>query len=142
MWSGHSNFGKSRADIGSMVRAMQHTGKADNQMAEVWATALWCKVGQHSFDPDDPDKHSFAETRTVQRLTGNSYGSPVYQDQEEQTGRITVCGPCYAKTRPFQQSPQAIPPGVDKQTYTEYLESQAGLRQDTLSDQLPNDFPG
>lgn len=135
-WQGHRNFGKVRyfGDVPeSLIKAM--TG--DNTVPDTWAVALWCKVGSHPFDPDDPDKHSFTETRPVRRLTGNSYGSPVYQDQNEETGRITVCGPCYAKQQPFRQTP-AIPPGADPETYTEWLEEKAGLKQDTL----PNDFPG
>lgn len=64
--------------------------------------ALWCKVGQHPFDPDDPDKQMFTQTRTVSRRVGNSYGSDVIQDREEVTETIGMCGPCYRKQNPFQ----------------------------------------
>lgn len=90
---------------------------------DTWTTALWCKIGSHAFDPDDPDKHSYTETKPVRRITGNSYGQPVYQDEYEMTKTITICGPCYAKQTPFQTTTPEIPAGVDKQTYTEYLES-------------------
>ena len=90
---------------------------------DTWTVALWCKIGGHSFDPDDPDKHSYTETRQVPKYRGNSYGAPVYQDETEVTKTITICGPCYAKQQPFQSNKPEIPAGVDPQTYTEYLES-------------------
>lgn len=95
-------------------------------MPEQWPVALWCKVGGHAFDPDDPDKHVYTETGSVRRQTGNSYGQPVYQTEPIETSRIAMCGPCWIKQRPFQ-SPTAIPPGADKETYTEYLEHEAGI---------------
>ena len=128
-WRGHSNYGKVRVigDVGTLVRVATSNEKDvySNQM-ETWTQALWCDVGEHPFSSKDPDKHSFGETRNVSRLTGNSYGQPVYQDQVEETDRITICGPCYAKQRPFQKLSE-IPPGVDKKTYTRYLEEQAGM---------------
>jgi hypothetical protein len=123
IWAGHHNFGNTQATMG-----VKH-------MSDTWTHALWCDVGEHPFGSKDPDKHSFAETRTIQRLTGNSYGNPVYQDQEEETDRITICGPCFIKQRPFQKSPAQIPAGVDRETYTQWLEEKAGLNdQPTLDD--------
>jgi hypothetical protein len=90
---------------------------------DTWTVALWCKVGGHAFDPDDPDKHSYTETKTVRVQTGNSYGNAVYQDQQQVASTITMCGSCYNKQRPFQENKPEIPAGVDPQTYVEYLES-------------------
>jgi hypothetical protein len=99
--------------------------------------ALWCKVGQHPFDPDDPEKQMFTQTRTVPQYTGQSYGGAVYQDRTEVTQTIGMCGPCYRKQNPFQPSEtKEIPDHYDRE-YTEKLEKDLGVEDDTVTKPRP-----
>jgi hypothetical protein len=122
-WAGHRNFGKREEFL--FVTPSELEPKRGRSKMDTWTVALWCDVGTHAFSPSDPDKHSYTETKQVQKYRGNSYGAAVYQDETEVTATITMCGPCYKKSRPFQTdaTPAQIPAGVDPQTYTEYLES-------------------
>ena len=77
-------------------------------------STLWCDIddpdtnahGQsgHSFSSADPDKHHFSETKTVRARTGDYYGSPTYQDRQEVTTEIDMCGYHWRKSNPFQQA--------------------------------------
>lgn len=73
--------------------------------------SLWCDIddpetnafGQsgHAFSSKDPDKRHFAQTQTVSVHTGNSYGSPTYQDRQEVTEELDMCGYHWRKSNPF-----------------------------------------
>jgi hypothetical protein len=71
------------------------------------STALWCDKGDHSFSAKDPDKQHFSQTQTVSVNTGNSYGRATYQDRQEITEELDICGPCWKKTNPFQPQEEA-----------------------------------
>lgn len=56
----------------------------------------------HAFPDSDPDRRHFEETKPVRRKTGNSYGQSVYQDQDEVTTVIEMCGYHWSKVNPFR----------------------------------------
>lgn len=70
--------------------------------------ALWCDVGNHAFSEKDPDKEHYTKTAKKKLMTGNSYGSPVYQEQEQATEEIDICGPCVAKQGLFQDQTDKV----------------------------------
>lgn len=57
--------------------------------------ALWCDKSDHAFSSKDPERQHFAQTQTVPVATGNSYGTPTYQDRMQVTEEIDICGPCW-----------------------------------------------
>lgn len=58
--------------------------------------SLWCEFGGwengHSFSSKDPDYQVYRQTRKVPVPTGNSFGRTTYQDREEVTDTIVICG--------------------------------------------------
>lgn len=80
---------------------------------------LWCNTDDpetnaphqigHSFPDSDPDRRKFEETKVITLKTGNSYGNPVYQDHDEVTTTINMCGYHWSKLDPFraQATPKA-----------------------------------
>lgn len=81
--------------------------------------ASWCDIddsetnikGQvgHPMSTKDPDRQHFTQTATVRNPTGNNYGTPTYQDQQEVTQVLDICGYHWRKQNPFaQQEPTAI----------------------------------
>ena len=48
------------------------------------------------------DRKHFAQTQMVPNLTGNSFGRPTYQDREEITEELDMCGYHWRKQNPFQ----------------------------------------
>lgn len=82
------------------------------------SNALWCDIndpetnvkGQigHSFSDRDEDMQHFRNTHTVKVPTGNSYGRATYQDREEITTEMHVCGYHWRKQNPFDTQPAAI----------------------------------
>lgn len=102
------------------------------------SNALWCDIddpdtnamGQtgHSFSAKDPDKRHFAQTASVPVETGNSYGRPTYQQREEITDELDMCGYHWRKQNPFlaRNTPE-IPAGPTLQDLEEKNEDwQAG----------------
>jgi acetone carboxylase gamma subunit len=67
---------------------------------------LWCDTGDHAFSVKDRNRQHFVNTHEVPVLTGNSYGRPTYQDRQEVTEEIDICGPHWLKQNPFQ-TPEA-----------------------------------
>lgn len=75
------------------------------------STALWCDIddpetnalGQigHSFSQKDVDRRHFAQTAQVEVQTGNSYGNPTYQNRQEVTDELDMCGYHWRKQNPF-----------------------------------------
>lgn len=73
---------------------------------------LWCDVddpetnviGQigHSFSSKDPKRRHYEQTIPVQVPTGNSYGQTTYQERQEVTEVLDMCGYHWEKTNPFQ----------------------------------------
>lgn len=78
---------------------------------------LWCTVNDpetnlvhqigHPFPANDPDRRHFAQTEMVNVLTGNSYGRPTYQQQEQITEEVDICG--YHGKRDFFGAKKEIP---------------------------------
>lgn len=75
----------------------------------------WCDIddketnvkGQvgHPMSTKDPDRQHFTKTQNVPRFTGNNYGTPTYQDSQEVTEVLDICGHHWRKQNPFQQAP-------------------------------------
>jgi hypothetical protein len=92
---------------------------AERRREEMTGIALWCSVGEHAFGSQDRKRATF----TIDSFDEET-GAPIKEQH-------LMCGPCAAKRRGlFQQAPKpaAIPSGVDKQEYTEFLEWKNGLR--------------
>ncbi len=66
------------------------------------SVALWCDKGQHAFSEKDENRQHFTQTKKVDVLTGNSYGQPTYQQRQEVTEELDICGPCWAKGNDFE----------------------------------------
>lgn len=64
--------------------------------------ASWCNINDketnapfqigHSFNGDDEDREHFTKTRLVNVETGNSYGRKTYQERQEITETLDMCG--------------------------------------------------
>lgn len=63
--------------------------------------AIWCDKGAHAFSEKDEERQHFTQTRTVKLHTGNSYGNDTYQDRQQVTDEIDICGPCWKSANPF-----------------------------------------
>src|SRR5277367_5564157 len=79
--------------------------------------AAWCNINDketnakfqvgHSFNADDEDREHFTKTRTVNVETGNSYGRKTYQERQEVTETLDMCGYHSRKQAGlFQNDPQ------------------------------------
>jgi hypothetical protein len=76
--------------------------------------SLWCEFGGwengHPFSSKDPDYQTMRQTRKIQRPTGNSYGITTYQDREEVTDTIIICGRHIQEmTRSFRSDTPNVP---------------------------------
>ena len=81
--------------------------------------SMWCNIndpetnvkGQvgHAFSDADPDAQQYRQTRKVKTATGNSYGQTTYQDREEVTTVIDMCGYHVRKQMPFQADNELAP---------------------------------
>jgi hypothetical protein len=94
-----------------------------NEVQSSMTDASWCNIndpetnviGQegHAFNSEDPDAQRFTQTRRVNVPTGDSYGRPTYQERQEVTEVINICGYHWAKQNPFRQNePTAIPADI------------------------------
>jgi hypothetical protein len=80
---------------------------------------IWCNIndpetnvkGQvgHAFSDQDPEMQQYRQTRKVKQATGNSYGQTTYQDREEVTTVIDMCGYHVRKQMPFQADNEQAP---------------------------------
>jgi hypothetical protein len=89
------------------------------QERHVMSKAMWCDIddadtnafGQtgHPFSSLDLEAQHFSNTRHEQRYTGNSYGTPTYQEQEVIVSEVDMCGYHMRAKNPFgKKSPEAI----------------------------------
>jgi hypothetical protein len=72
---------------------------------------LWCDIDDpetnaphqmgHCFPAKDMDRKHFAQTQMVPTRTGDSYGRSTYQDREEITDELDMCGYHWRKQNPF-----------------------------------------
>jgi hypothetical protein len=69
---------------------------------------LWCDKGDHPFSVKDVNKQHFVSTHTVPKLTGNSYGTPTYQDRQEIVEEIDICGPHWLNDNPFDNESKVL----------------------------------
>lgn len=80
-------------------------------------TVEWCSIADtetdiphqvpgHPFPSTDPDMQHFTQTRTVEVPTGNNYGRPTFQDRQEVTTELYMCGYHWRKQNPFQAAPK------------------------------------
>jgi hypothetical protein len=65
------------------------------------SNVLWCDKGEHPFSVKDVNRQHFVNSHTVPVLTGNSYGNPTYQQREQVTEEIDICGPHWLNDNPF-----------------------------------------
>lgn len=66
------------------------------------SASLWCNINDvetnatyqigHAFSEADEDREHYTKTRTVEIPTGNSYGRATYQERQEVSETIDVCG--------------------------------------------------
>lgn len=66
------------------------------------SASLWCNINDvetnqtyqigHAFSEADEDREHYTKTRTVEVPTGNSYGRATYQERQEVSETIDVCG--------------------------------------------------
>lgn len=78
------------------------------------SNALWCNIddaktnaiGQigHAFSETDPERQHFTKTQSINMQTGNSFGTPTYQQRQEVTETLDICGYHWRKQNPFQPS--------------------------------------
>jgi len=64
--------------------------------------AAWCNINDketnapfqvgHSFNGDDEEREHFTKTRTVNVPTGDNYGRRTYQERQEITETLDMCG--------------------------------------------------
>jgi hypothetical protein len=83
---------------------------------EKMSSALWCDKGEHAFSAKDLNRQHFTQTQTVTVNTGNSYGRPTYQDRQEVTEELDICGTCWLKSNPF--SAEETKPILEENGYT------------------------
>lgn len=87
--------------------------------SEPMSQAAWCNINDpetnapkqtgHAFDTDDPDREHFTKTRQVQVETGNSYGRTTYQERQEITESLDMCGYHSRKQAGlFQKTPELV----------------------------------
>jgi hypothetical protein len=94
-------------------------------MSEI--TVHWCEVNGwengHAFSAKDPDAEQVVRRHKEKRVRGNSYGTPVYQDEEMTDEYYWVCGPHKVKFGLFQrgEQPKVIPPAKDREYDPEYV---------------------
>ena len=83
---------------------------------------IWCDIndpetnvkGQigHPFSSKDLNSQHFEQSQPVSVPTGNSYGTPTYQERQRVTNTLDVCGYHFAKQNPFQapadETPKAL----------------------------------
>lgn len=96
--------------------------------------AVWCDIddsetnafGQvgHSFSSKDPDKRHFSQTQTVEVPTGNSYGQTTYQERQEVTDELDMCGYHWRKSNPFLAKNKSEIPGPATQKTLDELEKE------------------
>jgi hypothetical protein len=66
------------------------------------SSVLWCDKGEHAFSAKDTERQHFTKTQQVQIPTGNSYGGTTYQQRQEITEELDICGPCWTKGNDFE----------------------------------------
>jgi hypothetical protein len=92
-------------------RGARYPGQSTLEEEEVqeMSNVKWCDKGDHPFSVKDVNKQHFVNTHSVAVPTGNSYGRATYQEREEVTEEIDICGPCWLSNNPFtNQEPTAI----------------------------------
>ena len=80
------------------------------------SASLWCDINDpetnvpnqigHSFSEKDPERQHFAQTQMVPIRTGDSFGRPTYQDREQVTDELDMCGYHWRKQNPFHAQNQ------------------------------------
>lgn len=141
MWRGH-NLSISEREYRERFPDGPHTkinlnrlyGKdilTDVRERQPMSNTLWCDIpdpltdtiGQkgHPFSEKDPERQHFTQTRLVQVNTGNSYGKPTYQQREEVTEELDICGYHWRKQNPFHAVPEISegPSGKHQKTLDE-----------------------
>lgn len=98
------------------------------------AATIWCEIDDpetnalhqigHPFSAKDPDKRHFSQTRTVDIPTGNSYGRTTYQEREEVTDELDMCGYHWGKQNPFAVKKEINPPVDSAQATLDELEDE------------------
>src|ERR1700733_240759 len=86
--------------------------------------SAWCNINDketnapfqvgHAFNADDEDREHFTKTRKVNVETGNSYGRPTYQERQEITETLDMCGYHSRKQAGlFQKTPEITAEVID-----------------------------
>jgi hypothetical protein len=104
--------------LGPMAEAAQDAlRQARKERVTALSGALWCDLGEHAFSSRDRKRATY-KIETFDEETGE----PI-DDQ------LTACGPHAAERRASLAPRASLPPGADKELYTEFLEWKAGLNQ-------------
>lgn len=90
----------------------------ESERVSPMSQAAWCNINDpetnaafqigHSFNGDDEDREHFTKTRTVNIPTGNSYGRATYQERQEVTETLDMCGYHSRKQAGLFSDPPAI----------------------------------
>jgi hypothetical protein len=83
------------------------------------SASAWCNINDpetnapqqmgHAFNAEDPDREHYTKTRTVDVPTGNSFGRPTFQERQEVTENLDMCGYHSRKQAGlFQDPPQIV----------------------------------
>jgi hypothetical protein len=95
-------------------------------MSEI--TVQWCEANGwengHAFSAKDPDAEQVVRRHKERKERGNSYGNPVYQNEEMTDEYYWVCGNHKREFGLFQrgEKPKVIPPAKDREYDPEYVE--------------------
>jgi hypothetical protein len=79
---------------------------------------VWCDKGNHPFSGKDPNRQHFTQTKMVDVPTGNSYGQPTYQERQQVTSEMDICGPCWADENPFEPKEKDAVPELELDSET------------------------
>jgi hypothetical protein len=103
-----------------------------NELVGEMSQSAWCNINDketnapfqigHAFNADDEDREHFTKTRTVNVETGNSYGRKTYQERQEITETLDMCGYHSRKQAGLFQSTE--PPAIEA-TAIEEVEAEA-----------------
>lgn len=98
--------------VQSYVNGIPIVKPIDTVKVNIVSDAAWCNINDpetnaphqtgHAFDANDPNRQHMTKTQTVQVPTGNSYGQTMYQQRQEITETLDICGYHWGRQNPFQ----------------------------------------
>jgi hypothetical protein len=96
----------------------------ESEQVSPMSQSAWCNINDketnapfqigHAFNADDEDREHFTKTRKVNVPTGDSYGRPTYQERQEITETLDMCGYHSRKQAGlFQKTPEITAEVID-----------------------------